>query len=379
VLKNSPPFSPVPENWVVLLFDIVGSTKAVAAGAYKQVNMVGAMCVASALRHFGRNDVPFVFGGDGATILIEESWLPAYKEKIQSVIDRSRREFGLEIRVGYVRVAELRRLGKEVLLRQTPLGKTFARNDFLGGGLDLAESLIKSRKHPAMVIETQSRSDESQLDLEGLECRWEPILSKRGLFHTVIVKARDPRTDQAQPIFQKIIDSLGARESFEASQLKISTNPFGTLTEIKAHKAENYGFAKYLKKMAATWLAALFGRLAMAIGIQRNGVEWKNYPAETVRNTDRIKMDDALRFVVDLSYEESESLEALLGALERQGMIYYAIQKSPRAQLTCFVSSHADDHIHFIDGANGGYTMAAKALKSKIAADRAMLTELRAA
>ena len=38
----------MPDDWVVLTSDVIGSTKAIEAGRYKQVNMVGAasiMCV----------------------------------------------------------------------------------------------------------------------------------------------------------------------------------------------------------------------------------------------------------------------------------------------------------------------------------------------
>ncbi|MFK7944237.1 MAG: DUF3095 family protein, partial [Paracoccaceae bacterium] len=35
-------YAPVPDDWVVLAGDVVGSTKAIAEGRYKAVNMVGA-------------------------------------------------------------------------------------------------------------------------------------------------------------------------------------------------------------------------------------------------------------------------------------------------------------------------------------------------
>src|SRR5258707_654531 len=82
-------FTKVPDSWSVLIFDIVGSAKAIAAGAYKQVNMVGAMCVASAIRYFNRNDIPFVFGGDGATLLIPTQLISGYTLAIHSLIQRS--------------------------------------------------------------------------------------------------------------------------------------------------------------------------------------------------------------------------------------------------------------------------------------------------
>ena len=40
-------YSPLPDDWVVGFADVVGSTKAVADGRYKAVNMVGAGAIAA--------------------------------------------------------------------------------------------------------------------------------------------------------------------------------------------------------------------------------------------------------------------------------------------------------------------------------------------
>ncbi len=38
-----------------------------------------------------------------------------------------------------------------------------------------------------------------------------------------------------------------------------------------------------------------------------------------------------------------------------------------RAQMTCLVFDYSGRHLHFIDGADGGLSMAAKALKERVA------------
>ena len=59
-------YSPLPDDWVVGFADVFGSTKAVADGRYKAVNMVGAGAIAAVANALGRRPFPFVFGGDGA-------------------------------------------------------------------------------------------------------------------------------------------------------------------------------------------------------------------------------------------------------------------------------------------------------------------------
>lgn len=365
-------FEAVPDSWSVLMFDIIGSTKAIARGGYKQVNMVGAMCVVSALRFFNRNDIPFVFGGDGATLLIPTDLIEDYKIAVRAVMERSRQEFGLDIRVGYVSVSEIRKLGSDVLLRKEPVARSFARSDLLGGGLDLAESLIKANKSPAQMIESVDHDSANKLDLDGLECRWEPIRSSRGVFLSVIVKPRDWRPEKAEPIFQSVLDLLGPLMKIDPQQLKVTMNPMGVVDEIRAHGGGMLSAWDFIKKITWTWIKTLYGRYAMANKVSRAGVLWGNYQAEAVKNTDAIKIDDALRFVVDLPFEAADRLEAFLSQLEKDRKIHFAFHKSTTAQLTCFVSTHKDDHIHFIDGGSGGYSSAAKILKAKIAADEAL-------
>jgi len=360
-------FTKVPDAWSVLIFDIVGSSKAIAAGAYKQVNMVGAMCIASAIRYFNRHDIPFVFGGDGATLLIPTTLISGYTQAVQSVMQRSRREFGLDIRAGFVEVTQLRKLGADVLLRRERVAKSFSRNDFLGGGLDLAEKLIKTCTIPSVKIDVPEAVDDSKLDLVGLECRWEPIRAKRGLFHSVIIKSRDPRPEMSQAVFRVILEVLGARQKIDPSQLRTSINPFRLCDEVRAHKSGAESFFGFWGKVMSLWIIGVWGRFAMAYGTIKEGVRWGDYRSATVRNTDAVKIDDALRFVVDLSFTESKNLESVLAKLEMERKIVFAIHKSVTAQLTCFVSSHADDHIHFIDGSDGGYASAALELKAKIA------------
>ena len=53
-------FQPVPENWVVLVADVEGSTKAIEAGRYKTVNMVGAATITAVLNIRGKTELPYV-------------------------------------------------------------------------------------------------------------------------------------------------------------------------------------------------------------------------------------------------------------------------------------------------------------------------------
>ena len=52
--------------------------------------------------------------------------------------------------------------------------------------------------------------------------------------------------------------------------------------------------------------------------------------------------------------------------LSKENKIKYGIHESENALMTCFVTKISDGgHIHFIDGDNGGYALAAKQMKKK--------------
>ncbi len=66
-------YEPVPDDWIVMIADVQGSTRAIEEGHYKDVNMVGAASITAVLNTCGDIEVPFVFGGDGGTVVVPGS------------------------------------------------------------------------------------------------------------------------------------------------------------------------------------------------------------------------------------------------------------------------------------------------------------------
>lgn len=86
-------------------------------------------------------------------------------------------------------------------------------------------------------------------------------------------------------------------------------------------------------------------------------------------NTDFRKFDDGLKLTVDCDRETSGVLESLLERAHRDGTCFYGLHRQPDALMTCLVPSpFRDDHMHFVDGAGGGYVEAATRLKKQISA-----------
>jgi hypothetical protein len=55
-----------------------------------------------------------------------------------------------------------------------------------------------------------------------------------------------------------------------------------------------------------------------------------------------------------------------LEARHAEGFLVYGVSRSRQALITCLIESHRDRHVHFIDGSDGGYALAARQLKDQL-------------
>ena len=94
----------------------------------------------------------------------------------------------------------------------------------------------------------------------------------------------------------------------------------------------------------------------------------KKYTATIPHHSDYRKFDDALRMIIDCSITQVEEIRRFLEDQYQQGKLFYGLHLSDESLMTCYVQSvEATDHIHFIDGGNGGYAAASKQLKHQLA------------
>ncbi len=84
-----------------------------------------------------------------------------------------------------------------------------------------------------------------------------------------------------------------------------------------------------------------------------------------VENSDFRKFDDGLMMTLDCTLDTADRIEAKLVDARANGTARYGIHRQGSALVTCMVpSAIRADHIHFVDGAAGGYAMAARDLKT---------------
>ncbi len=110
------------------------------------------------------------------------------------------------------------------------------------------------------------------------------------------------------------------------------------------------------------------GRTLLGHGWNAFGFPGAVYREQVVANTDFRKFDDTLRMVVDVTEAQEKAIVAYLEREHAAGKLVYGVHEAPAALMTCVITEHQGNHVHFVDGADGGYALAAKQLKAQLKA-----------
>jgi Protein of unknown function (DUF3095) len=353
-------YSPLPDDWSIGVADIVESTRAIAQARYKAVNMAGASVIAAVTNALEGREFPFVFGGDGASFAVSPDDLDLAREALAATATWVGEDLDLVMRVALVPVAAVRAQGLDVRVARFGPSPNLSYAMFSGGGLGWAEAAMKRGE-----FAIAAAPPGSQPDLTGLSCRFEEIPSVRGLILSVlVVPARD-----ADPLaFRRLIEDIialserspdaGRPVPQEGPPLKWP--PAGVEFEARAGRG-----GSLLRRRVLVLANTLFAYLVMRFGISVGGFVPKTYVQQVVENSDFRKYDDGLRMILDCTPELERALAQRLVQAASEGIARYGLHRQDAAMMTCFTpSALRSDHVHFIDGARGGYASAATALKA---------------
>jgi hypothetical protein len=134
--------------------------------------------------------------------------------------------------------------------------------------------------------------------------------------------------------------------------------------ELEARASRRPGEALWSRRIKVlAW--TLFAYLVMRFGIKVGDFVPAKYTRELVDNSDFRKFDDSLRMVLDCTPELADEIERHLKECAERNIVRYGTYRQAAAMMTCFTPSPTRaNHVHFIDGASGGYAIAATALKA---------------
>jgi len=357
-------YSALPDDWTVGVADIVESTRAIAAQRYKAVNMAGAAVIASVTNALEGREFPFVFGGDGASFAVAPDDLALAREALAATATWVEEDLDLSMRVALVPVTAIRAQGLDVRVARFGPSANLSYAMFAGGGLGWAEAAMKRGE-----FAVEAAPPGTQPDLSGLSCRFEEIPSTRGLILSVLV-VPSPGADPNS--FRKVIeDIIGLVERSPDAGRPVPTGgpplrwpPQGVEYEARATRGGSLA-----RRRAYVLGRTLFAYVVMRFGIKVGRFVPKIYVRQLVENSDFRKYDDGLRMILDCTGELERALTQRLTAAASRGIVRYGLHRQDAAMMTCFTpSAMRSDHVHFIDGARGGYASAATALKAMVVA-----------
>jgi len=359
----------LPDDWMLYVADVRNSTEALRRGLYRAVNMVGAACIVAVLNRCRGAALPFVFGGDGATLASPASLAPAIQRTLQGVAAMAAKQFALELRIGRVPVSELRAAGFTV---EAAKYRTAGSDDLamLGGsGLIEAERRIKSPGSACLIAPDEQAPD---ADVSGLSCRWEPLQSEHGEILTLLVQSRrtGAEADRYYAQFYSRLLALTGLSGENLNPVKVRALhtrwPPKTLgIESRAHAGRG-GWPSRFWAAAHTLAHSIGGTLVFNMGISTPWFNPGRYQKASVPRSDFRKFDGLLRMVLDIPAGKIPAILEFLETERRGGAIFYGAHRSGSALMTCVVFSlRRESHVHFIDGNDGGYALAALQFKQQ--------------
>lgn len=355
-------YAPVPDDWWVGFADVVNSTGAIGAGRYKAVNTAGAAVISAVSNALGQNAFPFVFGGDGASFVVPPDWVGPAREALAATATFAAEELALDLRVALVPIAAIRAAGRDIRVARFAASPDVTYAMFSGGGLVWVDEQVKVGRFAIPPAAAGTRPD-----LTGLSCRFDEIPAARGTILSLIARpAEGGRPEGYRDAIEAVLGLVDASQDGSRPVPEggppLSWPPAGLDLEIRMGREAGKGtFRRRLMLLARTAVAGIVLRFHIPLGRFRPA----RYLKELVANSDYRKYDDGLRMTIDCAPALADAIETRLAQAAAAGDVAYGLHRQKAALLTCLTpSALRSDHIHFVDGAAGGYAAAAAGLKS---------------
>lgn len=356
-------YRPLPDDWIIAVTDVSHSTEAIEQGRYREVNTAGAAVLAAVSNALPDLQFPSTFGGDGASLAAPSTYSSIIQATLAKTAAWAEDALGLTLRIAVIPIADIRAQQLDVLVARFAPSSNVTYATFAGGGLAWAERKLKQGSYtfPRASIGVTA-------DLTGLSCRFAPISTKHGVILSLVVVPRDDPTS-----FVELIREL--LRTFRLAEPGLHPLPaegpllarIGDDVDLAIKKGSpKIPFAAWATK----YLRAILARAGILPRIPIGSFNEARFRRELVENTDYRKFDDGLRMTVDCSSELADVIDARLEEAQRRGVCFFGTHRQLAANLTCFVPSPTRaNHVHFVDGASGGYTFAAAKLKRNVTSD----------
>ena len=117
--------------------------------------------------------------------------------------------------------------------------------------------------------------------------------------------------------------------------------------------------------LAKTYFTVLFGKFFFKFDLKLKNIKANNYHSEVITFSEILTIDGRINTIISGTKENRTLLLDYLKQQEEIGLLIFGHYVSSASIMTCYIQNMNNKHIHFIDGADGGYAEAAKEFKQK--------------
>ncbi len=349
----------LPADWSIGVSDVVESTAEIAAGRYKAVNLAGAGTICAVANALDGELALFIFAGDGARFAVPPHQASRAADALSRTAMWAKRDLNLNLRVGMMTVAAARAAGFNTSVAFWRASANVSYAMFAGGGMDWVESQLKNG---AIGLAPSVLEDEP--DLTGLSCQWGSIASRKGKILSLIVKP-GPEATEAQ--FALVTSRLVAilRRTNCLNPVPVDGPEVRWPSESLSYQSRVAVRGRSFPwRRIQVFCTAIFAWLVFRFDLRIGAFRPSRYRREIAENTDFRKYDDGLFFTLDCSPVAIARLKALLNVAAARRLVRYGMHVQDEALMTCIAPSvQTSQHMHFVDGASGGYAAAAQTLR----------------
>ena len=355
-------FVAVPESWHLIVSDVRNSTQAVADGRHTDVNAVAAGSLVAALNVAQQNsvEIPFFFGGDGSVLVVPPALLPETIAALKAHADNTAANLGLQLHSGSVPVKNVYAAGYTLQLAKLAIDDWFTKAVLTGNGLRWAEDQIKAGAGADSAVA-------GALNLAGLECRWNKIkpavvTSLNGCY---LIEALNPAMQTT--VYADVLDTLEAIFGNEQKRNPLSPKRLKVLLSFrKINREMKMRFGRWKPGyFLVTALRNLIAPIYLGSNRPIGGMSGREYLNQLIAHADTLTIDGRINTIICGDAKQHERFLNYLRHEEAGGRLFFGHHFDRQSIMTCYIQSRNRQHIHFVDGADGGYTEAAKELKVK--------------
>jgi hypothetical protein len=247
------------------------------------------------------------------------------------------------------------------------VSKNYVQAVFAGGGMAWADRYMKDPATAQLCAVGAGVAPRGSH--EGLECRWQDIPSLHGETVSLIVRAAGGSARVYRELIAKVAEIYGSDEACHPVTLPALSMTLGGRrldNEVGVRAAERGAWGRGRYRM---WirLVVILGWFLMKFGIRTEQTDWSRYKPMLVRNSDVRKFNDVYRQLLAGTAAQRAALTAWLEERYARRELAYGLHVADRAHMTCLVFDYSGRHLHFIDGADGGFFAAATGFKERAA------------